>query len=188
MFFLCELVLGLVEVIKYGIIFDGVFFNWLEENLDVLLCLDGLVMVYCICCCCELKVEVVVVDECEIGLCVLLNLGYIFGYVIEVEMGYGNWLYGEVVVVGMVMVVWMLECFGQFSFVEMQCIIILFKWVGLLVNGLCEMFVQVYLLYMLCDKKVFVGEMCLIFLLVIGKSEVCSGVLYEFVFNVIVDC
>lgn len=109
---LCELVLGLVEVIKYGIILDGVFFNWLEENLDVLLCLDGLAMVYCICCCCELKAEVVAADECETGLCALLNLGYTFGYAIEAEMGYGNWLYGEVVAVGMVMVVWMLECLG----------------------------------------------------------------------------
>lgn len=41
---------------------------------------------------------------------------------------------------------------------------------------------------MLRDKKVFAGEMRLIFSLVIGKSEVRSGVSYEFVFNVIVDC
>lgn len=111
-FFSRELASGLVEVIKYGIIFDGAFFNWLEENLDALLRLDGSVMAYCIRRCCELKVEVVVVDEREIGLRVLLNLGYIFGYVIEVEMGYGNWLYGEAVVAGMVMAARTSERFG----------------------------------------------------------------------------
>lgn len=52
-----------------------------------------------------MKVDVVVCDEIEKGDCVLFNLGYIFGYVIEVCMGYGNWLYGEGVVVGMLEVV-----------------------------------------------------------------------------------
>lgn len=183
----CEFVFGLVEVIKYGVILDGEFFSWLENNIDVLLVLDDIVMVYCICCCCELKVEVVVVDECEIGLCVLFNFGYIFGYVIEVEMGYGNWLYGEVVVVGMVMVVCMFEWLGQFCVQDIQCIIDLFKCVGLLVCGLQEMSVQVYLFYMMCDKKVLVGEMWLVFLFVIGSSELCGGVLYDVVFGVIVD-
>ncbi len=47
--------MGLAEVIKYGIILDGAFFNWLEENLEALLRLDGPAMAYCIRRCCELK-------------------------------------------------------------------------------------------------------------------------------------
>ena len=49
-----ELASGLAEVIKYGIILDGEFFSWLEENLDALLRLDGPAMAYCIRRCCEL--------------------------------------------------------------------------------------------------------------------------------------
>eukprot|EP01084_Bolivina_argentea_P175252 303533_1 len=60
-----ELASGLAEVIKYGIILDGAFFNWLEENLDALLRLDGPAMAYCIRRCCELKAEVVAADERE---------------------------------------------------------------------------------------------------------------------------
>ncbi len=69
-----ELASGLAEVIKYGIILDGAFFNWLEENLDALLRLDGPAMAYCIRRCCELKAEVVAADERETGLRALLNL------------------------------------------------------------------------------------------------------------------
>lgn len=98
-----ELASGLAEVIKYGIILDGAFFNWLEENLDALLRLDGPAMAYCIRRCCELKAEVVAADERETGLRALLNLGHTFGHAIEAEMGYGNWLHGEAVAAGMVM-------------------------------------------------------------------------------------
>lgn len=98
-----ELASGLAEVIKYGIILDGEFFTWLEENMDALLRLDGPALAYCIRRCCELKAEVVAADERETGLRALLNLGHTFGHAIEAEMGYGNWLHGEAVAAGMVM-------------------------------------------------------------------------------------
>ena len=98
-----ELASGLAEVIKYGIILDGEFFTWLEENMDALLRLDGQAMAYCIRRCCELKAEVVAADERETGLRALLNLGHTFGHAIEAEMGYGNWLHCEAVAAGMVM-------------------------------------------------------------------------------------
>ncbi|MFP3541164.1 3-dehydroquinate synthase, partial [Pseudomonas sp. SIMBA_044] len=91
------------------------FFNWLEENLDALLRLDGPAMAYCIRRCCELKAEVVAADERETGLRALLNLGHTFGHAIEAEMGYGNWLHGEAVAAGMVMAARTSERLGQFS-------------------------------------------------------------------------
>lgn len=69
-----ELASGLAEVIKYGIILDGEFFTWLEENMDALLRLDGQAMAYCIRRCCELKAEVVAADERETGLRALLRI------------------------------------------------------------------------------------------------------------------
>ncbi len=95
-----ELASGLAEVIKYGVILDGEFFSWLENNIDALLALDEKAMAYCIRRCCELKAEVVAADERETGLRALLNLGHTFGHAIEAEMGYGNWLHGEAVAAG----------------------------------------------------------------------------------------
>ena len=183
-----ELASGLAEVIKYGIILDGAFFNWLEENLDALLRLDGPAMAYCIRRCCELKAEVVAADERETGLRALLNLGHTFGHAIEAEMGYGNWLHGEAVAAGMVMAARTSERLGQFSSAETQRIITLLTRAGLPVNGPREMSAQAYLPHMLRDKKVLAGEMRLILPLAIGKSEVRSGVSHELVLNAIADC
>lgn len=69
-----ELSSGLAEVIKYGVILDGEFFDWLENNIDALMALDEKAMAYCIRRCCELKAEVVAADERETGLRALLNL------------------------------------------------------------------------------------------------------------------
>ncbi|MEG7488719.1 3-dehydroquinate synthase, partial [Enterobacter hormaechei] len=130
-----ELASGLAEVIKYGIILDGEFFTWLEENMDALLRLDGQAMAYCIRRCCELKAEVVAADERETGLRALLNLGHTFGHAIEAEMGYGNWLHGEAVAAGMVMAARASERLGQFRPEETARIIALLKCAGLPVNG-----------------------------------------------------
>ena len=148
-----ELASGLAEVIKYGIILDGEFFTWLEENMDALLRLDGQAMAYCIRRCCELKAEVVAADERETGLRALLNLGHTFGHAIEAEMGYGNWLHGEAVAAGMVMAARASERLGQFRPEETARIIALLQRAGLPVSGPQEMSAQAYLPHMMRDKK-----------------------------------
>ncbi|MBE4882446.1 3-dehydroquinate synthase [Enterobacter cloacae complex sp. P39RS] len=183
-----ELASGLAEVIKYGIILDGEFFTWLEENMDALLRLDGQAMAYCIRRCCELKAEVVAADERETGLRALLNLGHTFGHAIEAEMGYGNWLHGEAVAAGMVMAARASERLGQFRPEETARIIALLKRAGLLVSGPQEMSAQAYLPHMMRDKKVLAGEMRLVLPLAIGKSEVRGGVPHEVVLGAIADC
>lgn len=183
-----ELSSGLAEVIKYGIILDGAFFDWLEENLDALLRLDGKAMAYCIRRCCELKAEVVAADERETGLRALLNLGHTFGHAIEAEMGYGNWLHGEAVAAGMVMAARASERLGQFSSQDTQRIITLLKRAGLPVSGPQEMSAQAYIPHMLRDKKVLAGELRLVLPLAIGKSEVRGGVPQEVVLGAIADC
>ncbi|WP_230353498.1 3-dehydroquinate synthase [Lelliottia sp. WAP21] len=183
-----ELASGLAEVIKYGIILDSAFFNWLEENMDALLNLDVPALAYCIRRCCELKAEVVAADERETGLRALLNLGHTFGHAIEAEMGYGNWLHGEAVAAGMVMAARTSERLGQFSKEDTQRVITLLERAGLPVTGPREMSAQDYLPHMMRDKKVLAGEMRLVLPLAIGKSEVRGGVSHDVVLGAIADC
>ena len=183
-----ELSSGLAEVIKYGIILDGEFFNWLEQNLDALLALDGAAMAYCIRRCCELKAEVVAADEHEQGLRALLNLGHTYGHAIEAHMGYGNWLHGEAVAAGMVMAARNAERLGQFSSQDTDRIIALLQRAGLPVNGPESMAAEDYLPHMMRDKKVLAGKLRLVLPLAIGKAEVRSGVPHDMVLASIQDC
>ena len=183
-----ELASGLAEVIKYGIILDGDFFQWLEQNLDALLALDEKAMAYCIRRCCELKAEVVAADEREMGLRALLNLGHTFGHAIEAHMGYGNWLHGEAIAAGMVMAARTAERLGQFSSADTNRIIALLLRAGLPVHGPESMKAEEYLPHMMRDKKVLAGEMRLVLPLAIGRSEVRAGVAHDMVLAAINDC
>src|SRR5574340_589182 len=98
-----ELAAGIAEVIKYGLIRDLPFFEWLEQNMDKLLARDTEALQYAIARSCQNKAEVVAADERESGERALLNLGHTFGHAIESGMGYGNWLHGEGVAAGTIM-------------------------------------------------------------------------------------
>jgi 3-dehydroquinate synthase len=98
-----ELSAGLAEVIKYGLIHDANFFDWLEQNIAQLLARDHQALCHAILVSCTIKAEIVADDERESGIRAILNLGHTFGHAIEASMGYGNWLHGEAVAAGMVM-------------------------------------------------------------------------------------
>ena len=98
-----ELSAGLAEVIKYGPIYDMVFLDWIEANLDALKACDPAAMAFAVKRSCEIKAEVVSQDERESGLRAILNFGHTFGHAIEAGLGYGAWLHGEGVGCGMVM-------------------------------------------------------------------------------------
>jgi 3-dehydroquinate synthase len=94
---------GLAEVIKHGAIADAEFFGWLEQNMQQLLKRNVESLVTAIHRCCEIKAQVVAEDERETGRRALLNFGHTFGHAIENSLGYGEWLHGEAVAVGMLM-------------------------------------------------------------------------------------
>ena len=98
-----ELKAGLAEVIKYGAIMDRPFLDWLELNMSDLLARQPAAVAYAIQRSCELKARVVEMDEREHGCRAILNFGHTFGHAIEALSGYGQWLHGEAVAVGMVM-------------------------------------------------------------------------------------
>lgn len=94
---------GIAEVIKYGAILDKNFFVWLEHHIDKLLARDKATLLTCIQRCCQLKSDLVTQDEREHNIRALLNFGHTFGHAIETLVGFGHWLHGEAVSVGMLM-------------------------------------------------------------------------------------
>ena len=98
-----EFASGIAEVVKYGLIRDGAFFEWLEANVDKLLARDASAIAYAVERSCVNKAEVVAADEKEGGVRATLNLGHTFGHAIETGLGYGEWLHGEAVSAGMCM-------------------------------------------------------------------------------------
>ena len=94
---------GLAEVIKYGLIRDTGFFDWVENNLEAALSLDAQVLGGMIHAACRHKAEVVMADETEQGNRALLNLGHTFGHAIEAMTGYTRYLHGEAVALGTLM-------------------------------------------------------------------------------------
>ena len=98
-----EVAAGVAEIIKYGLIREPEFFNWLERSIDELIALQPETLTEAIYRSCACKAEVVAQDEREGGLRAILNLGHTFGHAIETYAGYGNWLHGEAVASGMLM-------------------------------------------------------------------------------------
>jgi 3-dehydroquinate synthase len=98
-----ELTAGLAEIIKYGLIVDAEFLDWLEQNIDALRALDTGALTHAIVRSCEIKAAIVAEDERELGRRALLNLGHTFGHALEAIGGYDRWLHGEAVAIGTLM-------------------------------------------------------------------------------------
>lgn len=98
-----ELSAGLAEIIKYGPIYDMEFMAWLEDQVDALRARDRAALAHAVRRSCEIKAAVVGADEREAGLRAILNFGHTFGHAVESGLGYGVWLHGEGVGVGMLM-------------------------------------------------------------------------------------
>lgn len=99
-----ELRCGLAEVVKYGVILDGAFFDELERSVEPILARDDRILRRIVARSCELKASVVSRDEREeTGLRAVLNFGHTIGHAIESVAGYdGPYHHGEAVAVGMV--------------------------------------------------------------------------------------
>ena len=97
-----EYLSGLAEVVKYGMILDASFFEWLEDHADALRSRDPEAVQHAVRASCQMKASVVAQDERETtGLRAILNYGHTFAHAIEAEAGYGRWLHGEAVSLGM---------------------------------------------------------------------------------------
>lgn len=171
-----EFAAGMAEVIKYGIIYDQDFFIWLENNIEAIKSLDATAITYMIKRCCAIKAEVVALDEKEHGIRALLNLGHTFGHAIEAEQGYGNWLHGEAVAVGMVLAAETSYVLGLIEHTEVEQIIDLIEAFDLPLAAPPEMQYQHFAEHMQLDKKVLNGQLRLVLPTSIGTSALFDNV------------
>jgi 3-dehydroquinate synthase len=168
-----ELAAGMAEVIKYGLIRDRDFFEWIETNIDKLNALDATAMSYAIYRSCQNKAEVVAADEREAGERALLNLGHTFGHAIENAMGYGVWLHGEAVAAGTILAANLSGRLGWLKADEIARVRQLFVAAKLPVDA-PALGVDKYLDLMGLDKKVVDGKIRLVLQQGIGKSVLTS--------------
>jgi 3-dehydroquinate synthase len=169
-----ELSAGLAEVIKYGLIAEADFLEWLERRMPALRDLNELALREAIERSCASKARVVAADEREGGVRALLNLGHTFGHAIETHMGYGTWLHGEAVAAGTVMALDLSKRLGWISAEDNDRAVRLFVAAGLPVVPPEEMSADDFLAHMAVDKKVLDGQLRLVLLKSLGSAVVTA--------------
>jgi 3-dehydroquinate synthase len=166
---------GLAEVIKYGLICDRDFHDWLLREREGLRARDRAVVAAAIERSCAAKARVVAEDEREGGRRAILNLGHTFGHAIEAAEGYGRWLHGEAVAAGMVLAARLSQ---QRGWVDAAAVEALAQW--LVFQGLPvtppSLALAVWLEHMRRDKKVIDGRLRLVLLRDIGEACIVDEV------------
>ncbi|HDZ56931.1 MAG TPA: 3-dehydroquinate synthase [Pseudomonas xinjiangensis] len=169
-----EISAGLAEIIKYGLIRDIAFLDWLELNMPALRALEPGAITEAIARSCAIKAEVVAVDEREGGLRAILNLGHTFGHAIEAHQGYGQWLHGEAVGAGMVMALEMSRHLGWLSDSDCQRGVAIVESAGLPTRPPTDMTSEDFIRLMAVDKKVLDGQLRLVLLRQLGEATVTA--------------
>lgn len=169
-----QLSAGIAEVIKYGLIRDISFFEWLEANMEQLLARDPSALAYAIERSCRDKAEVVAADEKEGGVRATLNLGHTFGHAIEAATGYGKWLHGEAVGTGMLMAADLSQRMGMLTTDDVQRIDNIIDHARLPTRAPASMDYATFMKFMSVDKKVEAGAIRLILLKAIGQALITS--------------
>ncbi|WP_366922513.1 3-dehydroquinate synthase [Metallumcola ferriviriculae] len=163
---------GMAEVIKYGVIWDDAFFQYLESNLDAAMGLDSRVMQAVVARCCEIKAGIVAEDERESGLRAILNYGHTIGHAVESLGGYHLKNHGEAVAVGMVMEAVLARQMGQLDVKELERLMALIQKVPLDISLPGEWHKQQAIELMRQDKKAVGNEMFFVLPECIGRVHI----------------
>ena len=174
-----EFAAGMAEVIKYGILGDYEFFQWLEHNKQGIKQFDKGLLKEMIRRCCQAKADIVAEDERESGVRALLNLGHTFGHAIEAELGYGVWLHGEAVAAGMVQASKLANELEYLTELDVERIQALIAYFDLPISGPESMNIDDYIKHMARDKKNLGGKIRLIVPTAIGKTEIFDNISVE---------
>ncbi len=166
-----EYAAGLAEVIKYGAIQDLAFLAWLEEHAEGLARREPAPLAHAIRRSCEIKAEVVAADERESGARALLNFGHTFGHAIESASGYGRWLHGEAVAMGMALASRYSVREGRLAAAEADRLVSLMTRLGLPTESPAYP-IDTWLEYMGRDKKNEGGRITLVLLDALGRAVV----------------
>ncbi|GAA6135493.1 3-dehydroquinate synthase [Oceaniserpentilla sp. 4NH20-0058] len=174
-----ELAAGIAEVIKYGLICDLPFFDWLESNMEKLNAKNTQSLIYAIETSCENKAKVVAQDEREGGIRAILNLGHTFGHAIETHQGYGNWLHGEAVATGMLMAADLSARLGWIEQESVTRVKDILQSAHLPVQSPQGMSPERFKELMAVDKKVLDGKLRLVLLQSMGHAVTTSDFALE---------
>ncbi len=166
-----ELSAGLAEIVKYGLISDLQFLEWLENRVGDLVGRDAHVLSEAIAWSCRIKAAVVGRDERESGERALLNLGHTFGHAIESRLGYGEWLHGEAVAAGMVLAARLSQALGDLSAADVERVVALLRKAHLPVAP-PPIPTDVFVDLMSRDKKVAGGKIRFVLLKRLGQAYV----------------
>ncbi len=167
-----ELRAGMAEVIKYGLIADATFLDWLEDNCEALLAGEPQALAHAVEVSCRTKADIVSRDEKERDVRALLNLGHTFGHAIETEQGYGAWLHGEAVAAGMVLAARMSAAMGWLNDNDAERVRTIMVQFGLPDQPPRGMTAERFLRHMALDKKVVNGRIRLVLLERLGRATV----------------
>lgn len=174
---------GLAEIVKYGAIFDTGFLGWIEAHGDELIAREPQALAQAVLRSCEIKADIVARDERESGARALLNFGHTFGHAIESAAGYGTFLHGEAVAIGMSMAARLSARLGRIPAADVDRLVRLLARLGLPVEA-PRLPIATWLEYMGRDKKNEDGRIVLILLEALGRGAVVKdtsqGVLREF--------
>lgn len=174
-----EFLAGLGEVIKYGVIWDRDFFEFLETNRDRILQLDPEALTDLIRRSCEIKAEVVSKDEREAGLRAILNYGHTIGHAIETVTGYTEYLHGEAVAIGMYIEAKLSQQLGLIDQAEVTRVRELIVSYGLPAEMPAGMKAGDLFETMQIDKKTVGGKMHVVLPDRIGTVRIRSGITAE---------
>ncbi|WP_203473796.1 3-dehydroquinate synthase [Dissulfurispira thermophila] len=167
-----EILCGIAEIIKYGVIWDERLFEFLVHNRDSILMLDREHLMLIIRRSCEIKAEVVSADERETGLRAILNYGHTIGHAVETETGYKRFLHGEAVAIGMNIEAKIAELMGFLNKRDAIRIKSVIDSYGLPSELPKDIDLDRLVLHMKLDKKVEAGEMKFIIPEGIGKVKI----------------
>jgi 3-dehydroquinate synthase len=170
-----EFAAGLAEVVKYGAIYDVGFLDWLERCTERLLARDPEALAFAIRRSCEIKAAIVAEDEREAGTRALLNFGHTFGHAIESASGYGAFLHGEAVAIGMALAARFSVQLGRIASADAERLIALLEKMGLPVSP-PKIARSTWLDYMGRDKKNEGGRITLILLAAPGSGAIVKDV------------
>ena len=174
-------------MIKYGLISDYGFFQWLERNAASLLHRDEKALAYAIEHSCLNKAKIVSADETEQGIRAILNLGHTFGHAIETFQQYTGFLHGEAVAVGMVMAAELSRISGGVSQQDVdraRALIIAFS---LPIAPPEAMQADDFMRLMVRDKKVLDGQLRLVLLERLGSAVVSADFRLQWLEEVLIN-
>jgi 3-dehydroquinate synthase len=163
---------GVAEVVKYGLIADPEFYQWLEDHVDDINDRSPVILQEMVLRSCQNKADVVARDEREADVRAILNLGHTFGHAIETVEQYKGLLHGEAVAVGMLMAADMSARLGWLAVGEVYRLKSLLLSLGLPVTVPKVMTPARFSEAMALDKKVAGGVVRLVLLKSIGEAVV----------------